>query len=595
MSTPVRSQRSDSADHVRPTKGTTTTTAPSRREGDGLRTTVHTREHILRTIVNRSWLLLALVFCACGAERTQPAASSQPRASGPRDGGTLYRRLEADVSTLNPIVAMSGYDRYVANYLFTPLIHFDRELQPAPALATSWEINADGTRYRFKLDPRATFADGTPVRASDVVFTLRRIADPKSGAVQIAGAFELLDLANTRAVDAHTVDVAFRERLATQLTSFHDVFVLPEHVYGKGNFRDDFQERAIGSGPYRLVRRDIGKEIRLERRNDYWGARPHIQTIVFKIVSDHTTAFNALTIGELDETRITSDRWLRDRNDPALTRAIDFRAIYTLNYNVIAWNNEHPILKDAQVRRALAMCVPLETIVRDLFGGSARPVTGPFTPDEWACNPAVKPVPYDPAGARQMLAARGFGDRDGDGILDRGGRPLTFDFVVIAGNTATLQLGQMLQAEWKKIGVNAEIVTLDGAAAIQRVIAGNYAAAYLAWDLDPDPDPYALFHSSQVPPRGQNIVRYAKAEVDHLIERARRELQQPERQALYWRLHELLAADQPYTWTVQVTSKWALSKRLRGVETSRTTGLFSWYPGELGWWLAADTPTRVAR
>ena len=549
---------------------------------------------ILRDIVNRCMLAFVLMLCACGAEPPETAAT-RASTSVSRDGGTLYRRLEADLATLNPIAANSTYDRYVANYLFTPLIHFDRELRPAPALATSWEISTDGRRYRFTLDQRATFSDGTPVRASDVIFTLKKIADPKSGAVQIAGAFELLDLTNTRALDAHTIEIAFRERLATQLTSFHDVFVLPEHVYAKGSFRDDFHARAIGSGPYRLARREIGKEIRLERRSDYWAAPPHIQTVVFKVVNDHTTAFNALTIGELDETRITSDRWLRDRNDPALSRAIEFRAIYSLNYNVIAWNNRRPVLRDAQVRRALAMCVPLDAIIRDLFGGTARPVTGPFTPDEWACNPAVKPVSYNPAEARRILASRGFGDHDGDGILDRSGKPLAFDFVVIAGNAATSQLGQMLQAEWKKIGADVQIVTLDGAAAIQRIMAGNYDAAYLGWDLDPDPDPYALFHSSQVPPRGQNIVQYANADADQLIERARRELHQPTRKVLYWRLHEILAADQPYTWTVQVTSKWAMSKRLRGVETSRTTGFFSWYPGELGWWLATDAPARVRR
>jgi peptide/nickel transport system substrate-binding protein len=265
---------------------------------------------------------------------------------------------------------------------------------------------------------------------------------------------------------------------------------------------------------------------------------------------------------------------------------IDFRAVYTLNYNFIAWNNRHPILRETDIRRALAMCVPLDAMIRGLFRGTARPVTGPFTPDEWACNPIVKPVPYDLVQAKRILTAHGWTDRDGDGVLEKNGKPFTFDFVVISGNAATQQLGQMLQAEWKKIGVAAQIVTLDGAAAIQRVIAGSYDAAYLAWDLDPDPDPYALFHSSQAPPRGQNIVFYSNPEADRLIERARRELDQTKRKALYWQLHALLAAEQPYTWTVQVSSKWGINKRVRGVESSSATGFFSWFPGELGWWLA---------
>jgi ABC-type oligopeptide transport system substrate-binding subunit len=107
------------------------------------------------------------------------------------------------------------------------------------------------------------------VTASDVVFTLPKIDDPKGGAVQVAGAFERIDLGKTRAIDPHTVEVAFHDRLATQVSRFHDLRVLPEHVYSKGDFRNDFGDRAVASGPYWLVRRVPGKEIRLERRSDY--------------------------------------------------------------------------------------------------------------------------------------------------------------------------------------------------------------------------------------------------------------------------------------------------------------------------------------
>lgn len=473
----------------------------------------------------------------------------------------------------------------------TGAVGVTRDQHPVPALATSWEISGDGTLYRFHLDPRATFVDGAPVLASDVVFTLRRIADPASRAVQTMGSFVAIDLARTKAVDEHTVEVAFRAPLAAQLASFHDVFVLPEHVYAAGDFHRDFGVRAVGSGPYRLTRREPGKELRLERRRDYWGDRPHIQTVVFKIVSDHATAFQALKLGQLDESRITSDQWLHDRTDAALQRTLDFRAIYTLNYNFIAWNNRHPILRDPAVRRALAMCIPRDTIIRGLFGGTARPVTGPFTPGEWACNPAVNPVPYDLPQAQRILAERGWMDHDGDGTIEKNGAPLKFDFVVISGNTASAQIAQILQGEWKKVGIAVRLVTLDGAAAIQRVVAGNYDAAYLGWNLDPDPDPYALFHSSQMPPRGQNVVFYENRQADDLMDRARRELDPGKRRELYWQLHGLLANDQPYAWLVQVSSKWVVNKRVRGIQTSPTMELDSWYPGALGWRIA-DQPLR---
>ena len=533
-------------------------------------------------------LLLALGL-ACGRSEKRAAPPAEKAAlpdDTPRDGGTLVRRLDADVVTVNPVVSTSRYDRYVAQYLFTPVIHLDRDLQPIPALAKSWEVSEDGLLYTFKLNEKATFSDGTPVRATDFLFTLAKIVDPASEAVQIAGAFEYLDLAHSRAVDDHTVEVRFRRSLATQLTRFNDVLVIPEHFYSKGNFRVDYNDRAVGSGPYKLVKREAGKEVVVERRADYWDRKPYIQTVKFKIINDHGTAFNALKLGDVDETLVPSDTWLRERSNPAVTRTIEFQRFYTLNYNYIAWNNRHPLLSDRRVRRALAHSIPVDSVIQDLYHGTARAMSGPFTPDEWAYNPTVPVLRYDPIEAKRIFQEAGWTDTNGDGVLDRGGQPFKLELLIMSGSATTRQFAQMVQSEFKKAGVQLDVVVMDGAMAIQRIVSGNYQAAYLSWDLDPDPDPYALFHSSQFPPRGQNFVFYANAEADKLIDEARMELDLSKRKDLYWRLHEILARDQPYAWIVQVSAKWGLNKRVRGVTTSRGFGFFLWYPGEFDWWIA---------
>lgn len=516
----------------------------------------------------------------------QRTRSDEKRAERPQDGGTLVRRLVADIVTLNPVRAASGNDGYVHKYLYTPVIYLDRDLQPVPGLAKSWKISADGLTYRFELNEKATFSDGTPVHASDVVFTLRKIVDPKTEAPQAAGLFEQLDLTRTQAIGDHTVEIGFRQPWASQLIHFATVFVLPEHVYSNGDFNSDFNDLAVGSGPYRLVRRERGKEIVVERRRDYWRERPHIQTVAFKIIADHGTAWNALKLGEIDETIITSDTWLRERTNPALTPTIDFQRFYRLSYNFIAWNSRRPLFADKRVRRAMAMCIPTEAIIRDLFHGTARAINGPFTPDEYAFNPSVPLIRFDPAEAKRILGAVGWMDRDGDGVLDKGGKKFAFEMLVIPGNAVTTQFTQTVQAEMKKIGVQLEIRPVDGAAIMQQARNGNFDSAYFAWQLDADPDPQSLFHSSQFPPRGQNFVFYSNPEVDRLIDGARRELDLSKRKELYWRLHQVLADDQPYTWTVQVSMKWGLSRRLGGVAISPGYGLFLWYPGEFDWWIS---------
>lgn len=540
----------------------------------------------------RRILALAVLLLAVCCHRETPAPGQTQTAATiaddtPRDGGTLVRRLDTDVVSLNPIIASSRYDRYVGAYLFTPLVQIDKNLDVAPGLAEEWDISKDGLLYTFKLNDKATFSDGTPVRASDVVFTLRKIVDPTAEALQIAGSFEFLDLARTRAVDDHTVEVGFKQPLASQLVRFNDVMVLPEHVYGKGDFRKDFNiDKVVGSGPYRLVKREPGREIVMERRPEYWDERPLIKSVVFKVISDHGTAWNALKRGELDETLVTSDTFMREHNNPALTKTINFQRFYTRNYNAILWNNRNPVFSDKRVRKAMAMCMPVEAIVRDVYHGTARAMTGHFVPEEWAYNPEVPSLRYDPPAARKLLEEAGWMDRNGDGLLEKNGKPFKFDLIILTGNPITRQIGQMVQAELKAIGVGIELSLLDGATGIQRLIAGNYEAIYMGWDLDPDPDPYAMFHSTQTHPRGQNFAFYANPEADRIMEAARRELDQSKRKELYHRLHWILYEDQPYCWLIQASAKWALTKRVRNVETSRGMGFFLWYPGELGWWLA---------
>src|SRR5438270_825806 len=211
-------------------------------------------------------------------------------------------------------------------------------------------------------------------------------------------------------------------------------------------------------------------------------------------------------------------------------------------------------------RRALAMCIDLQSIINNLYHGTARAMNGPFTPDEWSYNPDVPVIQYNPLEAQRILNSLGWVDSDHDGVLDKGGKPFKFDMLIAGGNSVSNPTAQLFQSELKKIGVQLNIVPLDISAFMQRVLAGNFESAYMGWDLDPDPDPFALFHSSQFAPSGQNLVFYSSPEADKLMEAERTELDLKKRIPIFRRLHEVLANDQPYTWTLQVSSKWAVHK-----------------------------------
>jgi peptide/nickel transport system substrate-binding protein len=538
-------------------------------------------------------LLFAIVLCfACSKSEKRVAANEAVVDDNtPQEGGTVVRRLEADIFSTNPVLEKSKYDRYITFLLFAPLVRLDQNLRPIPALAEKWEISPDGKVYTFHLAPKATYSDGSPILASDVIFTLKKIVDPEMEAAQVAPGFAQVDLANTTVINPHTVAIAFKGADASQMIHFNDLMPLPEHVYSKGNFKNDYNSTAVSSGPYRLVRRLPGKEILVERREDYWGTKPYVKNVLFKVINDAATAWNATKHGDVDETMISSDVWAMESKRPELQRMIEFRRFYMLSYNYVAWNGRDPLFADKRVRRALGMCVDVPSIINNLYHGTARPVSGPFTPDEWAFNPAVPVLPFDPLQAKRILNDAGWFDSNGDGILDKDGKPFKFDFFIFAGGSTGLPFAQLFQEELKKVGVDMHVVQLDPALLIQRVIGGNFQAAYMSWDLDPDPDPFPQFHSSQIPPKGQNFVYYINPVADKLIEDARHELDFSKRVKLYRQLHEILAADQPYTWIIQVSVKWAINKRIRNVKESHGWGLFTWYPGELDWWIPRDRRT----
>ena len=528
--------------------------------------------------------LFAALVLLSGCRRETPAppppVPQQTQATEPQSGGRLVRRIETDVSTLNYVLHTEEEERQVLAYLHDPLIALDKNLSPIPALAARWEIGDGGRSYTLHLDPRATFSDGTPVTASDVVFTLGKIIDEDS--MQFASWFEGLDRTATKAIDERTVRVVFSEARAAQLLAF-TIGVMPEHVYGKGDFAKNKQ--VVGTGPYVLRRREPGRSILVEKRADYWREKPYIDSVLFRVIADDTVAWNAMLRGDVDVGRVPNEIWAREKDKPAVRDKLEFHNAWLLSYNAVVWNVEHPLFNDPRVRRALAMSFDRQTVIDRLYHGQARAITGPFTPDQWAYDHEVLPIDFNPPAARALLASAGWSDRDGDGVLDRAGKRFAFTLLIPAGSVTSRDQSQVLQDALRGIGVQMEIAVLDGAAFFERVLGRNFEAAFMAWMLEPDPDPFAMFHSTEVAPAGLNVGGYRSEEADRLIEEARREGDRARRADLYHQLHEVLARDQPYLWTVQVASKWGVNRRVQNVQVSKGLGLFLWYPGPFAWWL----------
>ncbi|MGK2859479.1 MAG: ABC transporter substrate-binding protein, partial [Thermoanaerobaculia bacterium] len=398
----------------------------------------------------------------------------------------------------------------------------------------------------------------------------------------------------SRVGDPATVEVGFTaSRSAGQIYAF-SFPVIAEHVYGKGDFQKDFNDKVVGNGPYRLVRRTPGAEILLERRDDYKGTKPPIRSVLFKVIPNETIAWSALSRGEIDEMRISTEQFTMHSGDPELRDTVIFHQFYELTFNFIAWNNRVEPLTDPGIRRAFTMAIDRGAVVQHMYAGGARVMSGPFTVEQWAFNPAVRAIPFDPAEARRILEAKGWTLSDDDGIRSKGKKKLRIELLVAAEDNASVQQGQIYQQALRDVGVDLVVRKLDGGSMIERVISGRYEAVFLGYSVDLDPDLYANFHSSQFTPEGQNWVFYSNPEVDQLLEKGREERDPVKRREMYMRVHEILAADQPYTWLVQPSRRWAVSRHVQNVQVAPGLGLFHWLPGARGWWVSSKKDPAAA-
>jgi peptide/nickel transport system substrate-binding protein len=519
------------------------------------------------------------------------AASSASEPAGEPEGGVLRRRLTGEPATLNAVLQSSTPEAEVLQYVTRNLLDFDAGMRLGPGLAERWEASADGLEYTLTLRADAVWEDGRPITARDAAFTIGRIVDPKVPSPVFKPLFEELEA--VEALDERTLRVRFRSPYAFREMAFA-IPVVSERLYRGKDFVRARENRApLSSGPYRVASWDAQQAIVLERNPRYPGTPGHFDRIVFRILPDDTTAYRLLTAGELDEDQLSptlKDRAIKDGAFHGCCRLVEF---YNLDYSYVALNNRSPFFADPRVRRAMTMLLDRASIVRELYKGSSRIVSGPWAPDSPAYDASLAALPFDPPAAARLLSDAGWRDTNGDGTRDKDGKEFAFDLMVSQGSEVGRQIDEMLASELAKVGVTARVRTLEWGAFVERVDAGDFTAASLAWSaVDPNPDPYYYWHSSQCAPKGLNDGCYRNPEADRLMEQARLETDPGSRVALYHRLHRIFRDDAPAIFVVNPSQKYAFASGIRGVTPSPLS--FFFWPGPLGW-LGTGPPATAGR
>ena len=339
-------------------------------------------------------LAAVVLLVACG----QPAPP--PPADRPSRGGTAVIGVLGDVHNWNPYLADSAFSENLLALIYPSLAveqadYRDHPPSFEPALASSWEWSEDRLTLTFHLRDDAEWSDGVPVTSADVVFSWRaQVAE----AIAWPGVFDKEAIAAVEARDEHTVDFRFTRAYPYQLMDANEGLIIPAHAWSSIPFESweetDWSSLGLAAGPFRLARHTPNQEIVLEANPAYWDpTRPLLERVVFRVVPDPTGLNTQFRSGALDfvENVPTADAE-RLRDDPRTTVVV----YPDRSYAFVAWNNDHPVLRDARVRRALTLAIDRRTILQTVRRGFGRLAAGPVLSGMWAFNHELEPLPFDP-------------------------------------------------------------------------------------------------------------------------------------------------------------------------------------------------------
>jgi peptide/nickel transport system substrate-binding protein len=513
-----------------------------------------------------------------------PPVLSAGELEQPKDrvfGDWLVRELSAEPSTLNPITATDAYSGVIDGYIYESLLKRDeKSLENVPVLAEKWEISPNHLMYTFHLKKNIKWSDGHPFTARDILFSFDRIRDPKVDAAHLRGYYQ--DIEKIEALNDYTVRFHYRIPYFRALEFCGGIPIVPAHLFKEG---EDFNQhpigrKPVGTGPYKLLHWETGKEIALVRDEDYWGEKPAIDRIIFKVITDSTVALQVLKQGGLDEMGLRPIQWEKQTQTKRFEENFQKLSYYIPSFNYIGWNSRRPIFSDKRVRRAMTMLVDRELILKKILFGLATIIACPFYVNSPEYDKEIKPYPYDPKAALALLKSAGWDYLPGEDVLQKDGKPFEFEFLLSAGSKLGEQLATMLQENLKEIGIRMSIRKLEWAVFIQRIEEHNFDACTMGWSLGWETDPYQIWHSSQAVEKGSNFVGFKDAEADKLMEEARKEFDPEKRRQMYYRFQEIVHDEQPYTFLFTNKALVAVSRRFRNVEVYPlgVSPLYWWVP-----------------
>lgn len=537
-----------------------------------------TRDRSARFLIGCAFLLGAL---AC--KKSSPP--EPPQAAEPVHGGQVTIAIAQDITSFNEYTGFTeSTELAILELLFPSLLteQPDYALHPpsfAPNLATWWAFSEDNRTLTFHLRPNARWSDGTPVTAEDVAFTFRIQKDPR---LPWSGR-EIKDYIQTVEVLSPTeVRFRFSRAYPYQLMDANDGHIVPAHAWGKipveAWTHTDFSRHLVTSGPFRVAAHVPQQQLLLVRDPAFWNQpKPYLDRVVFKVIPEVGQQLAQLLAGLVDVVLMVPPREAQEvKRHPKL----ELVEVPSRVWGYIGWNNRRPPLSDRRVRRALSLAINRQAIVDTVYWGFARLAKGPIPSTMWAANRNLRPLPYDPGQASDLLEAAGIRDTDGDGLREWRGKPWTIELLYPSVNPLRAQAAVMIQADLAKVGIQVRPTPMEFTAMMARQEAGTFDAVLSAWEEATKVDMTSMWVTPSATTGSNNFIGYSNPEVDHLVAQAREE-NDLDKAKVYWdRAQELIVEDQPVTFLYEGVQLVGISRRIKGANINPASVFFNlseWY------------------
>ncbi|MCI0619743.1 ABC transporter substrate-binding protein [Candidatus Wolfebacteria bacterium] len=495
----------------------------------------------------------------------------------PRHGGSITEGIIGAPRFINPLLAASDADRDLTQLVYSGLLHATPDGRLVPDLAERYSISEDGLVYTFTLRDNLRFHDGMSVTAEDVLFTVTLAQNPDVKSPKRAN----WEGVHVDAPDTQTVVFTLAEAYQPFLENT-TLGILPKHIWEKTTPEqlpfNTFNADPVGSGPYRVtdfVRDDAGVPTRYELTafDDHALGRPYITDLTFRFYTNEDDLFSALETGEVEHvSAITPEnaRALGDKGQRVETFPLP--RVFGVFFN----QNQAPVFTNIEVRKALAVAVPREKIVRDVLLGYGVPANGPIPPGLVTVDtPGIENEEVNIAEAQAILERNGWTRDEEKGIyVKKTKNETTFlQFTITTANIPELKhTAELLQNTWGKIGTQVDIKLFETGNLNNEVIRPReYQALLFGQIIGRDLDPFPFWHSSQRNDPGLNIALYTNITTDQILEDIRTTHGEDELSRLYNEFSAEIAGDAPAAFVYTPDFIYIVNPDLKGLSLGTVT------------------------